>query len=501
MKSDHDDLRNTAWDQPTSNNKLKPKILLIGHARHGKDDFAKILVKLMGLSYRSSSDFVAKEVIWPLWGKERYDNYDEFFHDRMNNRSLWANLIEAYNTPDATKTVRTMFDRDNHDMYVGLRRRREYEACMEAKKFDHVIWIDACDRLPKEDTSSMELNHFDSDIFVDNNERVKPAPGQSLEEAVYKHLMPIALEVQKKLHEEGFNVNYETNEPKELDKMDKPNKGDRLDWKDAPLGSTKVLDHGFIRVEDVYGTDTKICEAARMSYGRGTKSVNADENLIRYLVTNYHTSPLEMASIKFHVRMPIFVARQWIRHRTAKLNEYSGRYSEMVELFYEPETEDIKTQHSTNKQGSGNSLDRAVASKCQDIIGSTSQYCFDQYRRLLDEKVSRETARIILPLNTYTEIVWNMDISNLLKFLYLRDDSHAQMEIRVYAAEIAKAVKEYFPAVYKAYLRVRNSVTLSQDQLKALMSGEIDDNLPKSEAVIVSDLWDTFGYEITHHTK
>lgn len=487
----------------------KPKILIIGHARHGKDDFAQILSEVMDLRFSSSSWFVANEFIWPFWGKHHYQSFPEMFKDRINFRKLWADMINIYNTPDKTKTVSTMFDRDGLDMYVGLRRRDEFKACMEQKKFNMVIWVDALSRHEEEPFSSMELNHRDADFIVNNNVEVTVPEGSTDEylfQMVRERLLPQALEIQKKLHHRGFDVNYKA----PASNTDAPTKGERLSWEDMPEGSTPVLDHGFIRVEDVYGTDAKICEAARMSYGRGTKSVNADEGLIRYLVTNHHTSPLEMCEIKFHIRLPIFVMRQLVRHRTANLNEYSARYSEMVRLFYVPEVGDIRGQHKTNKQGSGDPINAGHAADVQHYIRDTSNNTFDTYEALLKNYgVSRETARIILPLNTYTEVVWKMDVNNLLKLLYLRDDIHAQWEIRVYAQEMSKAVQKYFPSVFKAYERVRGSTTLSEDQLMVLIESVrevshkdggdylpgVIPQLPKGELAQVKDILGNYGID------
>ena len=251
-------------------------------------------------------------------------------------------------------------------------------------------------------------------------------------------------------------------------------------WEDMPDDATQVLDHGFFKVLEIMGSDSTICESARMSYGRGTKKVNDDQGLINYLVRNGHTSPLEMGEIRFHMRMPIFVMRQWVRHRTANLNEYSGRYSEMVELFYVPKNEQICLQNKVNKQGSAEPLLIDAANMVQKTIQDTGKACFSQYRTMLEMGVSRETARIILPLNTYTEVVWKLDISNLIKFLILRDDDHAQWEIRQYAIHVAQAVQKNFPLVFHAYLERRQSQTFTMDEVRALVTGD-PDNLSISQ--------------------
>lgn len=269
-------------------------------------------------------------------------------------------------------------------------------------------------------------------------------------------------------------------------------KGDRLEWTDKPEGAITVLDYGFFQVKEVMGSDIEIAESARMSYGRGTKKVNNDQGLINYLVRNHHTSPLEMGEIRFHMRLPIFVMRQLVRHRTANLNEYSGRYSEMVRLFYTPELDKIMCQGTVNKQMSGEPLPIEQAQAARNMIEHSSNESFDYYELLLANDVSRETARIVLPLNTYTECVWKLDVSNLIKFLYLRDDDHAQWEIRVYAMEIAKVVEFYFPQVYAAYMRERESVKLTPVQIEALIRGQILDGMSKSEASQITEILQEF---------
>ena len=196
-----------------------------------------------------------------------------------------------------------------------------------------------------------------------------------------------------------------------------------------------------------------------------------------------------MGEIRFHMRLPIFVMRQLVRHRTANLNEYSGRYSEMVRLFYVPEIEKIMYQGLINKQMSGEPLPVGDALEARKLVERSSNDSFDHYEELLRRDVSRETARIVLPLNTYTECVWKLDVSNLIKFLYLRDDDHAQWEIRVYAMKIAEAVEHFFPLVYAAYIRERDSYKLTPIQIEALIRGEASlDDMSKSETAQVAEL-------------
>lgn len=228
----------------------------------------------------------------------------------------------------------------------------------------------------------------------------------------------------------------------ELNKME--------DKKSNIIYEYKCLDHGFVRLVDWMGDDTSIVQAARVSYGKGTKSVSEDTALIRYLMRNMHTSPFEMVEFKFHVKLPIFVARQWIRHRTANVNEYSGRYSEMPDEFYLPQPDQIRSQSSTNKQGrSSETIPQAneIISRMQ----KTQQILHDEYSDFLDMGLARELARINLPLSNYTEWYWKIDLHNLFHFLRLRLDSHAQYEIRVYADAIAKIIKQIVPIAYQAF--------------------------------------------------
>ncbi|OGU58598.1 MAG: FAD-dependent thymidylate synthase [Ignavibacteria bacterium GWF2_33_9] len=229
----------------------------------------------------------------------------------------------------------------------------------------------------------------------------------------------------------------------------------------------KVLDHGFIRLLEIMGDDSSICQAARVSYGKGTKSVREDRALLRYLMRNAHTSPFEMVELKFHVRMPIFVARQWIRHRTANVNEYSGRYSEMTDEFYLPQADQIRTQSQVNKQArSEDQLDETRANEIIEQMKDSQAESYNEYKEYVAEGVAREIARINLPLSSYTEWYWKIDLHNLFRFLKLRMDHHAQYEIRVYANIIADILKQILPISYEAFSDyILNSVTFSKSEL------------------------------------
>lgn len=214
----------------------------------------------------------------------------------------------------------------------------------------------------------------------------------------------------------------------------------------------KCLDHGFVRLVDVMGDDAAIVQAARVSYGKGTKSVNEDRSLIRYLMRHKHTSPFEMVEFKFHVKLPIFIARQWIRHRTANVNEYSGRYSEMKDEFYLPNPSQMRTQSLVNKQGrSDEVLESSTIDNILEVLDSRNKQSFSEYSQMLDQGLAREIARINLPLSNYTEWYWKIDLHNLFHFLRLRIDSHAQYEIRVYGEAIAEIVKSIVPLAWEAF--------------------------------------------------
>jgi thymidylate synthase (FAD) len=226
---------------------------------------------------------------------------------------------------------------------------------------------------------------------------------------------------------------------------------------------TQVLDHGFVGLVEHMGYDSAIVQAARTSYGKGTKTANSDRALIRYLTRRHHTSVFEMVEFKFHVKMPIFVMRQHIRHRTASVNEYSGRYSVMTDEFYYPPPQRLQSQSIVNKQGSGEVLDLLEAEMVQNTIQRSSQEAYKDYLSLINDSqgrdyqienrkgLSRELARIILPVNNYTEFYWKIDLHNLLRYLMLRSDSHAQQEIQDYANAFAHYVEKICPIAFKAF--------------------------------------------------
>ena len=234
-----------------------------------------------------------------------------------------------------------------------------------------------------------------------------------------------------------------------------------------------VLDHGFIRVIDYMGDDAAICQAARVSYGKGTKSVQNDEGLIRYLMRHWHSTPFEMCELKLHVKLPVFVARQWIRHRTANVNEYSARYSILDREFYIPAAEHINAQSEVNNQGRGDVLQGEEAARVLEILKADSARCYDNYEAMISGDgqagLARELARMNLPANIYTQWYWKVDLHNLFHFLRLRADAHAQYEIRVYADAICEMVADWVPAAYGAFEDYRmGAVTMSSQMVECL---------------------------------
>ena len=250
----------------------------------------------------------------------------------------------------------------------------------------------------------------------------------------------------------------------------------------------EVLDHGFVRVIDYMGDDSSVVQSARVSYGKGTKKISNDKGLIKYLMRHRHSTPFEMCEIKFHIKLPIFIARQWIRHRTANVNEYSARYSILDKEFYIPSAENLAAQSQINNQGRGDALTDDEASNVIQILKNDAEQTYANYETLLNENssggvldesksgIARELARMNLTLNTYTQWYWKIDLNNLLHFLALRADDHAQYEIRVYADVMLDLVKKWVPLTYEAFEDYRMGGTeLSAKEIKLmrkLLKGE-----------------------------
>lgn len=263
-----------------------------------------------------------------------------------------------------------------------------------------------------------------------------------------------------------------------------------------------VLDHGFVRVIDYMGDDGAVVQAARVSYGKGTKKVQSDAGLINYLLRHRHTTPFEMCEIKFHVKMPIFVARQWIRHRTANVNEYSARYSIMDKEFYIPTSAQLAAQSEINHQGRGEVLRGDEAAEVLALLKEDAETAYKHYEQMLNEDSSgkkldenkqglaRELARMSLTLNTYTQWYWKIDLHNFMHFLSLRADSHAQYEIRVYAEVMLEMLKRWMPATYDAFMQYRVGGThvsaKGMEVVRRLLAGE---NLSQEQSGMSAREW------------
>lgn len=240
-----------------------------------------------------------------------------------------------------------------------------------------------------------------------------------------------------------------------------------------------VLDHGFIRVIDYMGDDAAIVQAARVSYGKGTKKTTEDRGLIRYLMRHRHTTPFEMCDIKFHIKLPIFIARQWIRHRTASVNEYSARYSILDREFYVPSSENLAAQATLNKQGRDDIITGERAERILHLLQDDATRCYNNYEWMMDDPdqpLARELARMNLTLNYYTQWYWKINLHNWMHFLSLRADAHAQYEIQVYAKAMLDILKDWLPITYEAFCDYRvGGVTLSSvalDAVKRMLAGE-----------------------------
>ena len=257
-----------------------------------------------------------------------------------------------------------------------------------------------------------------------------------------------------------------------------------------PEDAIKCLDKGFVRLVDSMGGDDAIVQAARVSYGQGTSKVSQDRGLIRYLMRHRHTTPFEMVEFKFHCKMPIFVARQWVRHRTANINEYSLRYSEARDEFYYPEPENIQFQSTLNKQGRSGEVPPELKQKVLEYFKENSERSFALYQELNEAGVARELARSLLPVNIYTEWYWKNDLHNLLHFIGLRSDGHAQYEIRVFSDAMAHYVKEKAPFAWEAYQDyVVHGMRFSKIE-KGLLEKQLSDR-------VIDDIVEDIAYQLT----
>ena len=264
-----------------------------------------------------------------------------------------------------------------------------------------------------------------------------------------------------------------------------------------PEDAIKCLDKGFVRLVDSMGGDDAIVQAARVSYGKGTSKVSQDRGLIRYLMRHRHTTPFEMVEFKFHCKMPIFVARQWVRHRTANINEYSLRYSEARDEFYYPDPKHIQLQSALNKQGRTGKIPKKLTDKVIQYFKEISERSFEMYQELNEAGLARELIRAILPVNLYTEWYWKNDLHNLLHFISLRSDSHAQYEIRVFSDAMAESVQKVAPFAWEAY----QDYVVQGMRFSRIEQSLLEKQLPPR---VVDDILEDVAYQITatlHNNK
>ena len=259
----------------------------------------------------------------------------------------------------------------------------------------------------------------------------------------------------------------------------------------------EVLDHGFIRVIDYMGNDSSIVQAARVSYGEGTKKARDDKGLINYLMRHWHSTPFEMCELKLHIKLPVFVARQWIRHRTANVNEYSARYSILDKEFYIPEKANLASQSNSNNQGRGDPIGDEEAKKVITTLKTDSLRCYENYEAMLSSKnqkgLARELARMNLPMNIFTQWYWKTDLHNLFNFLRLRNDEHAQFEIRVYAEIICQIVKAWVPLAYEAFEEYQlNNQQFSASALSCLKKILAGEKITQETSGMSKREWDNF---------
>jgi len=273
-----------------------------------------------------------------------------------------------------------------------------------------------------------------------------------------------------------------------------------------------VLDHGFVRVVDYMGDDTSIVQSARVSYGKGTKKVSTDSGLIKYLMRHRHSTPFEMCEIKYHIKLPIFIARQWIRHRTANVNEYSARYSILDKEFYMPSKDHLAAQSKSNRQGRGDLINGKQADEILNILKKDAEQTYDNYELMLNERfdgttinennkgLARELARMNLTLNTYTQWYWKTDLLNLLNFLALRADSHAQYEIRAYADIMIDTLKKWVPITFDSFMDYRVGGMELSSKGKSVIQKMLKGETCNFESSLLSkrewnELMESFGFK------
>lgn len=459
------------FHQPRVNNKpkRKPRLLIIGHGRHGKDTFAELLSDTMDLQFTSSSLFVGERCVWPAWGFERYDSFEACFDDRVNYRSTWGDLISAWNTPDKARTARTMLNEGN-DMYVGMRRSDELEACLEEDLFDHIIWVDACDRLPEEPLNSMNLDSSMASIFIDNN-------------GPESNLLTEVANLQDRLHKEGFSVNWTPEKPIETPKPDPQNV---LIYEPTifPMGQTQMDPEALRRWaehngltdlmmdtetplgrmwQDMEGEDSiaRMIEfGGRHCYRAWEKGRNRADYIANIIEMN-HGSVLEHSTVNWAIQgVSRSLSLELARHRVGiALSQESQRYVDASEInFVVPPIVSYLSGGATNADvitefHRDNILALDKYKRLQDMIVDRIDYKVGSGLLKVDtmaKKRANEAARAHLPNATETRFLWTTNMRLLLHFLWLRGGSGADLEIRRLAVELLRHAQFIAPEIFNS---------------------------------------------------
>lgn len=453
----------------------KPRLLILGHARHGKDTFAEIIRDLMDLDFQSSSVFVGERSVWPSWGEERYETFDECFADRVNYRSTWGNLIDAYTTPDKARVAREMFA-DGNDIYVGLRRQAEFNACMNENMFDHVIWVDRSDHLPDEPADSMEMMASNADIIVDNN-----GPESAL--------MTAAVNLQDRLHAEGFLVNWRednvfVDEEEPTFSSTRKVQSNVLIHQPTvfPMGQTQMDPEALVRWSEFNGLEDHL-NNMDTPLGRMWADMDDEDSIARMIefggrhcyrawekgrsrgdyITNIiemeHGSVLEHATINWAIQgVSRSLSLELARHRVGiALSQESQRYVDASEInfvvppivsFLFPEDSSTMQMFLKNNMyalAEYRELQESIVARLEDRVAIG-----DIKADTMAKKRANEAARALLPNDTETRFLWTTNMRLLLHFLWLRGGMGADLEIRRLAVELLRHAQFIAPEIFNS---------------------------------------------------
>lgn len=465
--------RPTSVLPPMAQEARRPRLLIIGHARHGKDSFAEILRDLIGISFESSSHFVGERCVWPMWGEERYDTFEEFFEDRITdvNRKVWGDLIDAYTTPDKARVAREMFAEGN-DVYVGQRRRAEYQACMNQKMFDHVIWVDRSEHLPDEQFASMELNADDANIIIDNN-------------GLESGLLTAAVDLQDRLHREGFLVNYveEVKSPVFVSKRSKSSQNKLITQPTVfPMGQTQ-MDPGALQRWAKFNELDDMLDETSTPLGRMWQDMEGEDSIARMIefggrhcyrawekgrnrsdyianiIEMAHGSVLEHATVNWAIQgVSRSLSLELARHRVGiALSQESQRYVDASEInfvvppilsFLAGSNSNIMTDfHRDNVHALARykALQEAIVERLAYKVNAG-----DIKADTMATKRANEAARALLPNDTETRFLWTTNMRLLLHFLWLRGGMGADLEIRRLAVELLRHAQFVAPEIFNS---------------------------------------------------